>query len=53
MFEHLFNGFVTAISFTNLLFCFFGVTMGTIIGVLPDRAGFCRRRPCSSPSPLA
>ena len=35
MVESLFGGFVTAISPTNLLFCFFGVTMGTIIGVLP------------------
>ena len=35
MIEHLLNGFATACSFTNLLYCFFGVTMGTIIGVLP------------------
>ena len=35
MFEHLIAGFITVISPTNLLFCFFGVTIGTIIGVLP------------------
>ncbi len=35
MIEHLLNGFATALTFTNLLYCFFGVTMGTIIGVLP------------------
>jgi putative tricarboxylic transport membrane protein len=35
MIEHLINGFATALTFTNLFYCFFGVTMGTIIGVLP------------------
>ena len=35
MFESLLGGFATVISPVNLLFCFFGVTMGTIIGVLP------------------
>src|SRR5512138_173171 len=35
MIEHLLNGFATAFSFSNLFYCFFGVTMGTIIGVLP------------------
>ena len=35
MIEHLLAGFATAISPSNLFFCFFGVTMGTIIGVLP------------------
>ena len=37
MFESLLGGFATVISPVNLLFCFFGVTMGTIIGVLPGR----------------
>jgi len=35
MFDHLLMGFATAISPMNILFCFFGVTIGTIIGVLP------------------
>lgn len=35
MLDHLLTGFATVLSPTNLLFCFFGVTMGTIIGVLP------------------
>src|SRR5512135_3494504 len=35
MFESLLGGFATVISPMNLLFCFFGVTIGTIIGVLP------------------
>lgn len=35
MFDHLLTGFATVLTPTNLLFCFFGVTMGTIIGVLP------------------
>jgi putative tricarboxylic transport membrane protein len=35
MIDTLLGGFATAISPLNLLFCFFGVTMGTIIGVLP------------------
>ena len=28
-------GFNTALSLTNLLYCFFGVLLGTLIGVLP------------------
>ena len=28
-------GFATALSLTNLLYCFFGVLLGTLIGVLP------------------
>ncbi|MGB9700140.1 MAG: tripartite tricarboxylate transporter permease [Thermodesulfobacteriota bacterium] len=35
MLDHLLTGFATVLTPTNLLFCFFGVTMGTIIGVLP------------------
>ena len=33
--SHLFLGFSTAISLTNLLYCFAGVFLGTLIGVLP------------------
>lgn len=28
-------GFATALSLQNLLYCFLGVTLGTLIGVLP------------------
>ncbi len=33
--SHLFLGFETALSFTNLAYCFVGVFLGTAIGVLP------------------
>ncbi|TAV19900.1 tripartite tricarboxylate transporter permease [Rhizobium ruizarguesonis] len=33
--SHLFLGFETALSFTNLVYCFVGVFLGTAIGVLP------------------
>lgn len=33
--EHLSIGFSTAFSIANLLYCFVGVTLGTLIGVLP------------------
>jgi TctA family transporter len=35
IFAHLASGFGSAISLTNLGFCFLGVLMGTLIGVLP------------------
>lgn len=35
MFDHLFLGFRVALTPTNLLNCLFGVTVGTLIGVLP------------------
>jgi len=34
-FDHLQTGFSTAVSLQNLLYCFAGVTLGTLIGVLP------------------
>ena len=33
--NHLLLGFSVAVSFQNLLYCFIGVTVGTLIGVLP------------------
>ncbi|MFG1432054.1 tripartite tricarboxylate transporter permease [Xanthobacter sp. V2C-8] len=33
--SHLALGFSTAVSFDNLVYCFVGVTLGTLIGVLP------------------
>ena len=33
--EHLALGFSTAFTLTNLLYCFFGVLLGTMVGVLP------------------
>lgn len=33
--QHLLIGFEIALSLKNLLFCFIGVTLGTLIGVLP------------------
>lgn len=33
--NNLLLGFQTALTFQNLLYCFFGVTVGTLIGVLP------------------
>jgi len=33
--QHLVTGFEIALSLKNLLFCFMGVTLGTLIGVLP------------------
>lgn len=35
IFDNLLMGFSIAISPINIIFCFFGVTMGTLIGVLP------------------
>lgn len=35
MIENLFLGFETATTVKNLLFCFFGVTLGTVVGVIP------------------
>jgi TctA family transporter len=35
MLDHLALGFSTAVSTTNLLYCLFGVTIGTFVGVLP------------------
>jgi TctA family transporter len=35
IFANLALGFQTALSFTNLAYCFIGVTLGTAIGVLP------------------
>ena len=35
MIDHLILGFTTALTFQNLLYCFFGVFIGTAIGVLP------------------
>ena len=35
LFQNILMGFRVALSFQNLLFCFFGVTLGTLIGVLP------------------
>jgi len=35
IFTGLFNGFVIALSGTNILFCFLGAFIGTAIGVLP------------------
>lgn len=33
--NHLLNGISLAITFENLLYCFIGVTLGTVVGVLP------------------
>lgn len=33
--ENLALGFITAFSFTNLLYCLLGVTIGTMVGILP------------------
>ncbi|MFH0813245.1 MAG: hypothetical protein V2A69_10485 [Pseudomonadota bacterium] len=35
LFEHLALGCRVAFSFANLLYCFMGVFLGTLIGVLP------------------
>jgi putative tricarboxylic transport membrane protein len=35
MFNELFYGFSIALTFSNLLYCFAGVTFGTLVGVLP------------------
>src|SRR4051812_22783620 len=35
LFEHLIYGFGVAVSLQNLLYCLIGVTVGTLIGVLP------------------
>ncbi len=35
VFQNILMGFRVALSFQNLLFCFVGVTLGTLIGVLP------------------
>lgn len=35
MIENLISGFQISLSFQNLIFCFIGCTLGTIIGVLP------------------
>lgn len=35
VFYGLFNGFYVALEPINILFCFFGVLMGTLVGVLP------------------
>ncbi|MFA7666956.1 MAG: tripartite tricarboxylate transporter permease [Burkholderiaceae bacterium] len=35
IFEHLALGFSTALSFDNIFYCFVGVLLGTLIGVLP------------------
>jgi putative tricarboxylic transport membrane protein len=35
MLENLISGFQISLSFQNLIFCFIGCTLGTIIGVLP------------------
>ncbi len=36
---NLLQGFATAMSATNLLYCFIGVLLGTIVGVLPGLGG--------------
>ena len=33
--NHLFLGFSVALQPTNLMYCFFGVLIGTLVGVLP------------------
>src|SRR5829696_9673349 len=33
--DNLGLGFETALTFNNILYCFFGVLLGTLIGVLP------------------
>src|SRR5436190_24184733 len=35
LFDHLIYGFGVAVSLQNLLYCLIGVTVGTLIGVLP------------------
>ena len=35
VFDHLIFGFGVAISLQNLFYCLVGVTLGTLIGVLP------------------
>src|SRR5260370_6345993 len=35
MFEHLFFGFSVAVKLPNLVYCVIGVSVGTLIGVLP------------------
>jgi putative tricarboxylic transport membrane protein len=35
LFENLILGFTVAVSFENLLYCAIGVTLGTLVGVLP------------------
>lgn len=38
--NHLVVGFSTAVTFSNLLWCLLGVTLGTIVGVLPGLGPF-------------
>ena len=45
LFTDLGLGFATALSPFNLLYCFIGVLLGTLVGVLPGH----RRRPPPSP----
>src|SRR6201988_838412 len=35
LFDNLAIGFATAFSISNLFYCFLGVTVGTLVGVLP------------------
>ena len=44
-------GFATAMSFHNILFCFIGVFLGTLVGVLPGIGPVAPSRCCCrSPS---
>ena len=46
LFSHLILGFETALSLTNLAYCFAGVLLGTAIGVLPGLGPSRRSRSC-------
>ena len=48
--EPLSMAFGVALEPTNLLVCFIGVLIGTLVGVLPG-LGRSRPSPCSCPSP--
>ena len=39
VFGNLIAGFATALSVNNLLYCFIGVLLGTVVGVLPGLGG--------------
>ena len=49
--NNLLVGFEAALSLQNILYCFFGVTIGTLIGVLPGMGPSLIQR-TSSYSPL-
>ena len=49
LFSNLALGFATAATLDNLLYCFIGVVLGTLIGVLPGIGPLPRSRCCCRP----